>query len=424
MLFDVQVGTFRYSHTPTPSQPVRSVIKRAIFDVIAAVAGIAGFMRAVLYALKTSMAPKNTRNSGDKLDGSKMTRVGRDKGDLAGANRRFMLTIGKSTGKNMPGTGKEAKTSDSITPLLKVRGKDKSQSTITTFLTGWARDSSLEHITLPSEISPSATGTILSDTSSEKTLIENNEPLIKATQGIKDLLGVRDSNTGIREKVLGPLAGKVQSQPQTQPQVQRPENQIREGDANTLRPTLEIGELQKISLNSKGGISSGEHSSSDSGSSETSETGNKSSSNELTVRQPRRQRKYTKPRPCLQEGLENLTSTGGRTLKLDYSVTRLMDTPTINEQGPDNNNIEGDTGGPANNVCLVSTEAGMLQPIYNSIKEFQTETKIESRRTRVATKRLQGTVRKVAKSCSEIEAKLCTMDERIGAVEAAESSKG
>ncbi|KAJ1201081.1 hypothetical protein NDU88_004897 [Pleurodeles waltl] len=35
----------------------------------------------------------------------------------------------------------------------------------------------------------------------------------------------------------------------------------------------------------------------------------------------------------------------------------------------------------------------------------------------VATKRLQGTVRKVAKSCTEIEAKLGTMDERIVAVE-------
>ncbi|KAJ1186424.1 hypothetical protein NDU88_003205 [Pleurodeles waltl] len=51
------------------------------------------------------------------------------------------------------------------------------------------------------------------------------------------------------------------------------------------------------------------------------------------------------------------------------------------------------------------------------MKEFQTETRIESRRARVATKRLQGTVRKVAKSCTQIEAKLCTMDERIVAVE-------
>ncbi|KAJ1181337.1 hypothetical protein NDU88_006545 [Pleurodeles waltl] len=79
--------------------------------------------------------------------------------------------------------------------------------------------------------------------------------------------------------------------------------------------------------------------------------------------------------------------------------------------------MEGNIGGPARNMCVAGTEAGMLQSIYNSIKELQTETRIESRRARVATKRLQGTVRKVAKSCTEIEAKLCSMEERIGAVE-------
>ncbi|KAJ1155501.1 hypothetical protein NDU88_008231 [Pleurodeles waltl] len=171
------------------------------------------------------------------------------------------------------------------------------------------------------------------------------------------------------------------------------------GNASTLRPTLDIEELQKISSKPKGwnkviqkdlkssdwvkdssdkfyslteesDLSSGEHSSSESGSSETSDTGNKSSSNDLTVRQLRRQRKCTKPRPCLQEGLENLTSTGGRTLKWDYSGIRLTDTPTTKDQGPVNNNIEGDTGGLASNVCLAGAEAGMLQSIYNSIKEL------------------------------------------------------
>ncbi|KAJ1130181.1 hypothetical protein NDU88_008537 [Pleurodeles waltl] len=42
---------------------------------------------------------------------------------------------------------------------------------------------------------------------------------------------------------------------------------------------------------------------------------------------------------------------------------------------------------------------------------------MESRPARVATKRLQGSVRKVAKSCMEIEAKLCSMEDRIVAVE-------
>ncbi|KAJ1119809.1 hypothetical protein NDU88_007994 [Pleurodeles waltl] len=52
-----------------------------------------------------------------------------------------------------------------------------------------------------------------------------------------------------------------------------------------------------------------------------------------------------------------------------------------------------------------------------SISAQKQETRIESRRAKVATKRLQGAVRKVAKSCTEIEAKLGSMDERIAVVE-------
>ncbi|KAJ1151707.1 hypothetical protein NDU88_004487 [Pleurodeles waltl] len=51
-------------------------------------------------------------------------------------------------------------------------------------------------------------------------------------------------------------------------------------------------------------------------------------------------------------------------------------------------------------------------------KELQTETRAESRRARIATKRLQGAVRKVAKSRTEIEEKLNTMEDRTTAVEA------
>ncbi|KAJ1164200.1 hypothetical protein NDU88_004645 [Pleurodeles waltl] len=104
MLVDIQAGTLRYPYTPF--QNVRTVIKRVIDDVIAAVAGIAGFVRVLPYALRISMAPKTTRKSGDKLDGSKMTRVGRDKGDLAGANRH---PTGKPTGKNMSGPRKRSR---------------------------------------------------------------------------------------------------------------------------------------------------------------------------------------------------------------------------------------------------------------------------------------------------------------------------
>ncbi|KAJ1126947.1 hypothetical protein NDU88_005353 [Pleurodeles waltl] len=59
-----------------------------------------------------------------------------------------------------------------------------------------------------------------------------------------------------------------------------------------------------------------------------------------------------------------------------------------------------------------NTDSEMLQFIYESIKELQTETRVESHRARMATKRLQGTVHKVVKSCIEIVEKLSTIEER------------
>ncbi|KAJ1100818.1 hypothetical protein NDU88_005893 [Pleurodeles waltl] len=170
------------------------------------------------------------------------------------------------------------------------------------------------------------------------------------------------------------------------------------------------------SLTEESHLSSVDRSFSESEGSETSKAGK---SNELTVRQYR-QRKLVKTRPGSQEGFENAASVSGRTLKWDYSGIGLADIPTIGTQGPVNDKIEIDTGasaGNAGNAYAMGTEAGILQSINSSIKELQTETRIESRRARIATKRLQGTVRKVAKSCTEIEAKLCSMEERIVAVE-------
>ncbi|KAJ1120584.1 hypothetical protein NDU88_008747 [Pleurodeles waltl] len=113
----------------------------------------------------------------------------------------------------------------------------------------------------------------------------------------------------------------------------------------------------------------------------------------------------------------------GRTLRWDYSGISLADTPTAGNQGPVNDKNESDMGAPAGdignlaNTHVNGAEAGILQSIYNSIKELQTETRIESRRARIATKKLQGSVRYVAKPCMEIEAKLCSMEDRIVAVE-------
>ncbi|KAJ1213287.1 hypothetical protein NDU88_000925 [Pleurodeles waltl] len=71
---------------------------------------------------------------------------------------------------------------------------------------------------------------------------------------------------------------------------------------------------------------------------------------------------------------------------------------------------------PINNTA--STDAKMLQLIYGTIRELQTETRAESWRARMAIKQLQGAVRKVAKSCVEIEEKLSTTENRISIVEA------
>ncbi|KAJ1152461.1 hypothetical protein NDU88_005236 [Pleurodeles waltl] len=58
-------------------------------------------------------------------------------------------------------------------------------------------------------------------------------------------------------------------------------------------------------------LSSGDHSLGGSEDSETSETEDKTSSNEPTVRQLRRQRKLVKARPCAQGSSGNPSSTGG-----------------------------------------------------------------------------------------------------------------
>ncbi|KAJ1174328.1 hypothetical protein NDU88_006150 [Pleurodeles waltl] len=377
------------------------------------------------------MPPTATRNPGDKSDkteGVKATRVGRDKGELMGVNKRLTSVAGKPAWKNMLGLGKDAKMSDStITPPLEIKVKGKSQSTITTFLAGGAQVSLSAHITAPSEINMLGKEPTLPSTSTKKLCIENNEPLVKPIQVTESVSEIKDNNRETRKKELSPPAGNKQSQVQQFDQFEQLEHQSGEGAASISGPVTERENLHKssgspkrwgkitgkdpqsvdwgkdnsdkfYSLTEESDLSSGDHSFGGSDDSETSEAENKLSSNKPTVRQLRRQRKSVKIRPCSQEGLENSTSTGGRNLKWDYSGIGLADSPSISNQGSANGNK--DTGPPTCNSSTTDTEAGMLQSIYSSIKELQTETRIESQRARIATKRLQGTVRKVAKSCT------------------------
>ncbi|KAJ1108425.1 hypothetical protein NDU88_005801 [Pleurodeles waltl] len=126
--------------------------------------------------------------------------------------------------------------------------------------------------------------------------------------------------------------------------------------------------------------SADEHSPSESGGSISSERGNASSSNEPTVRQRRQQRKCTKARSGSQEGTEFSASSGSKTLKWDYSSINLIDvTRTTDMSAMDGQQLVNNNRGTKSDICAASTDSGMLQSIFNSIKEFQTETQIESR---------------------------------------------
>ncbi|KAJ1166314.1 hypothetical protein NDU88_006719 [Pleurodeles waltl] len=106
---------------------------------------------------------------------------------------------------------------------------------------------------------------------------------------------------------------------------------------------------------------------------------------------------------------------------MDYSGTNLTGTAELHiseAEAKVDKGADVRVCSPYLSIGIRSTDSEMLQSIYDSIKELQTETRVESRRARMATKRLQGSVRKVVKSCIEIEEKLSAMEERMMAVEA------
>ncbi|KAJ1153446.1 hypothetical protein NDU88_006205 [Pleurodeles waltl] len=203
---------------------------------------------------------------------------------------------------------------------------------------------------------------------------------------------------------------------QEQPLAQQHANLTQAEDVSNIKPTRDIEAGQNIlqnpggrdkenekemkildwakdsgdkfySLTEESNFSSGdEHSLSESVSSISSERGNVSSSNKPTVRQRRRQHKCTKTRFGSQEGTEFSASSGSKTLKWNYSgisltdTTRTTDISAMGGQQLVDNDMEGSNGGMKSDIWAASTDSGMLQSIYNSIKEFQTETRTESHR--------------------------------------------
>ncbi|KAJ1114337.1 hypothetical protein NDU88_002575 [Pleurodeles waltl] len=178
------------------------------------------------------------------------------------------------------------------------------------------------------------------------------------------------------------------------------------------------GSDKLYSLPEESDSSNSDQSLSETGASICSESGSFSSLADSKVRQ-----RENKERAPIRDGLE-LSGQSRKTLKWAYSGTNPMSTVEahIPEARAKAEQAEKRADAPVRSSVLSigtrNTDSEMLQYIYDSIKELQTETRAESRRARIATKRLQGTVHKVVKSCIEIEGKLSVMEERTMAVEA------
>ncbi|KAJ1081157.1 hypothetical protein NDU88_001340 [Pleurodeles waltl] len=339
------------------------------------------------------MAPKTIRNYGDKSEGARTTRIGRDKGETAGLNKRLASTTGKAVGKNTSGLLKDAKMSDNTTPPLEMNMKSKSQSTITAFLSD---TQDINRVVREKVYGPPGNGQLQ----------------------IQQLDRSKHWGDQSEEETISITGPAVKNDGSTNP-IESPKKQ---DNISLLTDWGKDNSDKFYSLTEESDLSSADRSLSESDESESYEAGNKSLNCEFTVRHIR-QRRSAKPHSDSQECHENAASMSGRTLRWDYSGISLADTPTAGNQGSVNDRNESDMGASAGdignlvNTHVNGTDAGILQSIYNSIKELQSETRIESRRARIATKKLQGSVRKVAKSCIEIEAKLSSMEDRIVAVE-------
>ncbi|KAJ1186338.1 hypothetical protein NDU88_003120 [Pleurodeles waltl] len=285
-----------------------------------------------------------------------MTRIGKDKGEAAGLSKRLVSTTGKAVGKNTSGLSKDAKTNDNVAPPLEINVKNTQD---------------INRVVREKVYCPPGNGQLqIQQSDRSKHWGEQRE-----------------------EETISITGSAVKNDGPTNPTVS-PKKQ----DKISLLTDWGKDNSDKFySLTEESDLSSADHSHSDSDESESYEAGNKSLNCEFTVRQIR-QRRSAKPHSDSQESHENATSMSGRTLRWDYSGISLADTSTSGNQGSVNDRNErnmgasaGDIGDSANNHEK-GTEAGILQSIYNSIKELQTETRIESCRARIATKKLQGSV--------------------------------
>ncbi|KAJ1129986.1 hypothetical protein NDU88_008345 [Pleurodeles waltl] len=176
------------------------------------------------------MAPKASRNPADKSEGAKTSRTGRDKGALAGLNKRLTYTTGKAAGKNTSGLMKDAKMSDSTTSLLEIKLKGKNQSTITAFLAGGIQGTSTVNATRSPENNGSG-----KEPTPLKLCIENKDHCDKSVESPSE---IQEINRETREKVHD-LLGNGQLQAQQTDQSKQSDYKNKGKTGSPLGPTAE-----------------------------------------------------------------------------------------------------------------------------------------------------------------------------------------
>ncbi|KAJ1211164.1 hypothetical protein NDU88_006525 [Pleurodeles waltl] len=90
------VGTVRHSRQK-PSGVVRSALMRLTQSTLSLLARLGELANVLPGILKRNMAPKTSRNSGDKGEGARVAQMGKDKGDTAVVGRRPTLMEAKSS---------------------------------------------------------------------------------------------------------------------------------------------------------------------------------------------------------------------------------------------------------------------------------------------------------------------------------------
>ncbi|KAJ1144719.1 hypothetical protein NDU88_011016 [Pleurodeles waltl] len=301
------------------------------------------------------MVPKIPWNPGDKTDNAKTLRSGKDKGDLAGANRRPTSIVGRQFGRSTTGQSKDLKLSDNITPPAENRGKSKTQATITSFLAGGAQENKTTLLTPKLGGEPISTESTYEGASSEKSGKErSSQPgIIRSDSGTMEKRQETPSTQQHVPEIQGKDLSNIKqtrgrAEGQGRPQSLGESDKSNGKEIKNLDWSKDTGDTF-YSLTEESEFSSAEgHSLNDSGSSISPEEGNASSNNELTVRQRHRQRKCIKTRSGSQEGTDFSASSGSRTLKWDYSSINLTDVActtnksNMGDQQPPGNNDRGD----------------------------------------------------------------------------------